>query len=145
MKTAPVSCFCCASLLFALLFLSHSCIWHVRMRPEQDGTSTELLVIHTDPDASSPSTPHNNDDDDNKNNSHSQQKQYLSGWRLTLTLASVSCLVVLVLNLGFALWSIRHRSPMEENENENNQDQGVLYEGSCSKVKKLGIGLHFVN
>ena len=33
---------------------------------------------------------------------------------------------------------------MEENENENNQDQGVLYEGSCSKVKKLGIGLHFV-
>lgn len=118
------------------------------MRPEQYGTSTELLVIHTDPeqDASSALTPHNdNNNDDNKNNPHSQQKQkqYLSGWRLTLTLASLSCLIVLALNLGLALWTIQHRNPIEEDE-ENNQDQGVLYEGPCSKVKRLGIGLHFV-
>lgn len=110
------------------------------MRPEQDGTSTELLVIHTDPeqDASSP-TSYNIDDDKPP---HSQQKQYLSGWQLSLTLASLSCLLVLALNLGFVIWAIRHRSPMEGDE--NNQDQGVLYEGSCSKVKRLGIGLHFV-
>ena len=107
------------------------------MRPDQDGTSTELLVIHTDPEQEASSVP-SHTDDDNKNNP-SRQKQYLSGWRFTLTLASLSCVLVLVLNLGFILWAVRHRSPIEENEH----NKGVLYEGPCSKVKRLGVGLHF--
>lgn len=123
---------------FTVSFLFHFCIEYARMRPEQDGTSTELLVIHTDPEQDASSAPSHHDDD-NKTNP-SQKKKYLSGWRLTLTLASLSCLLVLALNLGFTLWAIRHRSPMEENEN----NKGVLYEGPCVKVKGLDIGLHFV-
>ncbi|KAE8363430.1 hypothetical protein BDV27DRAFT_158828 [Aspergillus caelatus] len=58
------------------------------------------------------------------------------GWRRTLLLGCVISVVVLVFNLGFALWAVQHRHVHD--------GQGVLYAGDCKKVRNAGIGFHLV-
>lgn len=58
------------------------------------------------------------------------------GWKVTLSLASAACVVVLAFNLGFLSWAAaRHRV---------NGDQGVLYEGKCDHVRHLSTGIHLL-
>ena len=58
------------------------------------------------------------------------------GWKVTLSLASAACVVVLAFNLGFLSWAAaRHRV---------HGDKGVLYEGNCDHVRHLSTGIHLL-
>ncbi|KAE8330823.1 hypothetical protein BDV39DRAFT_190405 [Aspergillus sergii] len=58
------------------------------------------------------------------------------GWRRTFLLGFVISVVVLVFNLGFALWAVQHHHVQD--------GQGVLYTGDCKKVRNLSIGFHLI-
>ncbi|KAB8224802.1 hypothetical protein BDV33DRAFT_187817 [Aspergillus novoparasiticus] len=62
--------------------------------------------------------------------------EWFVGWRRTLLLGFVISVVVLVFNLGFALWAVQHHHVQD--------GQGVLYAEDCKKVRNFGIGFHLI-
>lgn len=62
--------------------------------------------------------------------------KWFPGARFTLALASAACTLVFAFNLGFLLWVVA-RGRLEE-------DRGILYEGGCDRVRRLGTGLHLL-
>ncbi|KAF9885062.1 hypothetical protein FE257_000793 [Aspergillus nanangensis] len=63
-------------------------------------------------------------------------RRWRVGWRTSLLFTSLATLVVLGFNLGFLLWAVAHHTL--------HGDRGVLYEGNCSKVRKMSTGLHLL-
>ncbi|KAL2783693.1 hypothetical protein BJX66DRAFT_116816 [Aspergillus keveii] len=61
---------------------------------------------------------------------------WLSGWKFSLFLASVACIIVLAFNLGFLLWAVAR-----DNVGDG---QGVLYQGNCGYVRRMSTGLHLL-
>lgn len=59
----------------------------------------------------------------------------LGSWKGTLFLGSLSCCVVLLINVGFIAWAASGQ-PVE--------DRLSLYAGDCDKVKQMSVGIHLV-
>jgi hypothetical protein len=62
--------------------------------------------------------------------------KWYSGWKFTLSLASLLCLLVFFFNLGFLVWAIA-RDQLKDN-------QANVYEGECDTVKRPNVGLHLL-
>lgn len=58
------------------------------------------------------------------------------GWRFTVFLAFIASLVVLLLNLGFLLYTVAHHRQKDQ--------KGVLYQGDCVKVQHMSTGFHLL-
>ncbi|PLB52255.1 hypothetical protein P170DRAFT_350349 [Aspergillus steynii IBT 23096] len=63
-------------------------------------------------------------------------KPSLESWKKTLYIGVGGSLLVLVVNLGFALWAVQHH--------EGGGDRPILYTGSCQTVRRLSIALHLL-
>ncbi|KAL3485839.1 hypothetical protein BJX62DRAFT_247255 [Aspergillus germanicus] len=67
---------------------------------------------------------------------HAFLYKWYSGWKFTVSLASLLCLLVFFFNLGFLVWAIA-RDQLKD-------DQANVYEGECDTVKRLNVGLHLL-
>ena len=63
-------------------------------------------------------------------------KERFTGWRRSLLLGCVMCVIVLCFNLGFTVLAVQRHHVQD--------DQGVLYEGDCDTVRNASIGFHLV-
>lgn len=57
-------------------------------------------------------------------------------WKKTLYLGSASTVVVLVFNVGFVLWAVKHHGLQD--------DQAILFSRNCKESKKISTGFHLV-
>ena len=65
-----------------------------------------------------------------------QHNRYLSGWRFGAFVGVISATLVLITNVGALVGTITRQSAKEDG-------RIPLYEGSCSKVRKFNIEIHF--
>lgn len=73
------------------------------------------------------------DGDEHANPTQKISRGSLRNWKGPLYLGSMSCFVVLCVNLGFIFWGTQRHSP---------HGQTVLYLGDCDKVKRMSTGMH---
>ncbi|ODM16584.1 hypothetical protein SI65_08091 [Aspergillus cristatus] len=59
----------------------------------------------------------------------------LGNWKGTLYLGSVTCFIVLCINVSFVSWAATDHSCLGE---------AVLYTGGCNKVKRMSTGIHLL-
>lgn len=118
--------------LTALSFLLHTNTWILIMAQESSSIELQALALPDD-------KPFISDKQTTWPQSLSRLKWRLFGkkttdnWKKTLYFGSASTVVVLMFNVGFVIWTAKHRGPQD--------NPGILFSGSCDKSKKISTGL----
>lgn len=71
------------------------------------------------------------------NRTKTWKQRHLSGWRVGVTLFSVAALLVLVANIGIAIYSVRQYG------GTITADFKPVFTGNCDKTKNLNTWIHF--
>ncbi|KAL3440941.1 hypothetical protein BJX65DRAFT_17229 [Aspergillus insuetus] len=66
----------------------------------------------------------------------SRLRKWRTGWKFTLFLSSVACVLVLTFNTGMLLWAVAR--------DRVHDAKGVLTTGDCDRVSRLNTGLHLL-